>query len=134
MTRGEKNCNPGNIERNATKWRGMAPNQTDARFVVYTDPVDGIRAIGIVVLSYYRRHKLKTVRGIINRWAPPVENDSNSYVTAVCKQCSVDPDDTIKVDNPDALESLIRAIIHHENGRVIYSDDQIRKSVEMALA
>jgi hypothetical protein len=134
MTRGERNNNPGNIDRNATKWQGMAPLQTDPRFVVFTDAVFGIRALACVLLSYYRKHDLKTVRSIINRWAPPVENNSDAYVDAVCRQCSVEPDDILNPETDSCLEMLVRAIIKHENGEVIYDDATIMRGVEMALA
>lgn len=135
MTRGERNFNPGNIDRNATKWQGMAADQSgDSRFVVFVDPVFGIRALARVVLSYYRKNHLNTVRDIIDRWAPPVENDTGAYVNAVCKDCGVQPDDPINPEDPDTLEQLARGIIQHENGRVVYDDATIVKGIEMALA
>lgn len=135
MTRGERNCNPGNIDRNATKWQGMSPDQSgDDRFIVFTSAEFGIRALAKVLLSYSRDHHLNTVRGMINRWAPPVENDSDAYINAVCQQCSVEPDDPINPENDACLEMLVRAIIKHENGRVMYDDATIMKGVEMALA
>lgn len=135
MTRGERNNNPGNIDRNATKWQGMAHDQSgDPRFVVFTSAEFGIRALAKVLLSYSRDHHLNTVRGIINRWAPPVENNTDSYVDAVCRQCSVDPDDIVNPENDACLEMLVRAIIKHENGEVIYDDATIMRGVEMALA
>lgn len=135
MTRGERNNNPGNIDRNATKWQGAASDQSgDSRFIVFTSAEYGIRALAKVVLDYYRKHALSTVRAIIDRWAPPNENDTGAYVDAVCKQCSVDADDPINPENPDCLEQLVRGIIQHENGRVAYTDAEIVKGVDMALA
>lgn len=134
MTRGERNNNPGNIDRNATKWQGMAPLQTDPRFVVFTSAEFGIRALACVLLSYSRKHGLNTVRGMIDRWAPPVENDTGAYVDAVCRQCSVEPDDIVNPENDSCLEMLVRAIIKHENGEVIYDDATIMRGVEMALS
>lgn len=134
-TRGERNNNPGNIDRDATQWQGMAADQSnDDRFIIFTAPEFGIRAIGKELLSYYQKHGLNTVRGIINRWAPPVENDTGAYVSAVANQCGVDPDASVTPTDPDCMEQLIRGIIQHENGRIIYDDATIVKSVEDALA
>ena len=134
-TRGERNRNPGNIDRtDNTTWQGMASPQTDARFVVFTDPVFGIRALGKVILTYYRKHGLNTVAGIIGRWAPPGENDNLAYVNHVCDLLHVDQDTVLNVDDPDCLEGLVRAIIAHENGRVAYDDATIIKAVDSALA
>ena len=135
MTRGERNFNPGNIERNATRWQGMAPDQSgDDRFVVFVSPEFGIRAIAKILLNYYRDYSLNTVRKIIGRWAPSNENDTDSYINAVCRQCTVSPDDIINPSNDACLEMLVRSIIHHENGEVIYDDATIIRGVEMALS
>jgi uncharacterized protein (DUF169 family) len=117
----------------------MAKEQADSRFVVFTDPVYGIRALAKCLLTYSRLHEGKstdidTVREVINRWAPPVENDTGAYVDAVAKEVCVHPDEPIKIDDPDTLERLVRAIIRHENGRVIYSDAEIVSGIDKALA
>lgn len=133
-TRGERNHNPGNIDRNATKWQGMAEDQSgDPRFVVFKDDVSGIRALAKVLLSYQRKHGLKTVRQIINRWAPPVENDTGAYVNHVAKLLNVGPDDAVDVSQPEILEPLVVAIIKHENGRCIYDDATIVAAIDQAL-
>lgn len=134
-TRGERNNNPGNIDRNAIKWQGMAEDQSgDVRFVVFETPVDGIRALAKVILSYRLKYGLNTVRSIIDRWAPPGENDTGAYVKDVSQQLSVSPDSLIKPETAETLEMLVRAIIKHENGRCIYKDADIAKAISMALA
>lgn len=132
-TRGERNSNPGNIDRNAIKWQGMSPVQSDPRFVVFTHPQWGIRALAKTLLTYYRKHGLTTVRDIVDRWAPPKENDTNAYVRHVGEKLGVSGDDVIDVEDPCVLEALVRAIIVHENGRCLYEDELIVKAVDMAL-
>jgi hypothetical protein len=131
-TRGESNCNPGNLERNGTKWKGMCEQQTDARFVSFQTPQYGIRALATVLLTYYRQHNLKTISGIVKRFAPPTENDTQSYIMAVSQEVGVKPDEIINVSNRDTLEKLVTAIIRHENGRVPYSPDIIRAGIDLA--
>ena len=134
-TRGEFNNNPGNIDRTAIVWNGMTADQSgDPRFVVFNTPEDGIRALAKVLLSYYRKHGLNTVRQIVNRWAPPNENDSGAYVNHVAGTLGVGPDAVIDVTDPDVLERLVKAIIAHENGRVIYDDAVIVAAIDRALA
>ena len=133
-TRGERNHNPGNIDRHdSTLWQGMAHDQTDSRFVVFSDPHYGIRALAKVLLSYYRKHGLNTVHGIIDRWAPPSENNTGAYVNHVASILGVGIDAQIDVDDPATLETLVRAIIEHENGRCIYADSDLIKGVDAAL-
>ena len=140
-TRGERNFNPGNIERNATKWKGMSPNQSrDSRFVVFIDPVWGIRALARVLLTYSRVYPqdtpqdIDTLREIINRWAPPVENDTGAYVKAVAANVGVGPDEAIDVTDEWVMKALVTAIIKHENGRCIYDEDVLEDGVQRALA
>lgn len=115
--RGIRNYNPGNLVRNDTRWQGMALDQSgDSRFVVFSHPVWGIRAIARTLITYQDAHRLRTVRGIIQRWAPAHENDTAAYVRSICQRLQVRPDQAIDVyDYPTMLE-LVRAIVRHENG------------------
>ena len=134
QTRGERNNNPGNIDRTTILWQGMANDQsTDSRFIVFEAATWGIRALGKVLLGYYRVHGLNTVRGLIDRWAPPSENNSGAYVNHVASQMGVGIDAPLTVDDPECLEGLCRAIIQHENGHVSYDDATIIKAVDSAL-
>ena len=135
QTRGERNCNPGLIDRNGgTLWQGMAEVQTDSRFVTFTDPVFGIRALAKVLLSYYRKHHLYTVHAIIDRWAPPSENNTGAYINHVASELGVGIDAPVDLEDPGMLEALVKAIIEHENGHCAYGDDTIRKGIDSALA
>ena len=134
QTRGEKNCNPGNIERNATLWQGMAADQSaDSRFIVFINPGWGIRALAKILLTY-NKQGLNTVRKIIDKWAPPVENDTGAYVNHVAEMVGVDEDTVIQVRDPETLELLTKGIIAHENGRIIYDDALIVSAIDMALS
>src|SRR5471032_760738 len=69
-TRGERNRNPGNIERDGSPWQGLASDRSlDDKFCVFTDVLYGVRALANVLLTYQRVYGLKTLREIINRWA-----------------------------------------------------------------
>jgi hypothetical protein len=130
-TRGERNANPMNLRRTGTRWVGMAEKQTD-EYVTFTDPAYGIRAGAKVLLTYQRKHKLRTVSRIINRWAPPHENATTNYINFVAQKLGVDPEERIDVENRDTLTKLVKAIIRFENGRCIYSDATIRSGVALA--
>jgi len=134
QTRGERNNNPGNIDRNATVWKGMSDVQPDVRFIRFNTPEYGIRALAKTLLTYNKKYGLCTVEQIIDRWAPPVENDTGAYIARVCDALDCEPDKAINMESPTNLETLVRAIIKHENGRCIYSDKTIQDGVDMALA
>lgn len=132
-SRGLRNNNPGNIDRNETKWQGMAADQsTDPRFVVFTAPQYGIRAMAKVLMTYQQRYGCDTIRKIINRWAPPSENNTGAYVASVAASCGVGPDDVIDVDSVAIMLPLVKAIIVHENGENPYADSLVTEGLRMA--
>lgn len=132
--RGIRNHNPGNIDRTKEKWQGMSEDQSsDSRFVVFKAPEYGIRALCKVLLNYQRKYGLRTVKEIINRWAPPVENDTGSYVRQVSDAVGVEPDEKIDVQNKALLRAMASAIIQHENGQQPYSAATIDLGVTLAL-
>lgn len=129
LTRGERNNNPGNIRLvKSVAWHGQSEEQDDSAFVQFIDPVYGIRAIARIMRSYEREGML-TLTDAIDRWAPPNENNSRAYIDAVCAQCGVSASD--RVDFAAIMPQLVRAIIFHENGRCIYSDELINEGVSM---
>jgi len=132
--RGIRNNNPGNIDRTAEKWQGMAADQSnDSRFVVFSAPVWGLRALAKVLLSYQRKHGLCTPAAIIGRWAPPVENDTGAYARQVAKALGVGVGDQIDLQQPETLQRILPAIVQHENGQQPYPATLIAEAVRLAL-
>lgn len=131
-TRGIRNNNPGNIDRHeGTTWAGMDPDQSaDSRFVVFEHPQDGIRAMARVLRNYQRIHRLNTLTQMINRWAPPNENNSQAYVNAVSRETGLPANEPINLNDDAVLSRLLAAIIHHENGSQPYDDQTILQGVE----
>jgi len=130
MTRGERNCNPGNI-RKGDDWAGMAPEQPDADFVTFTEPKFGIRAIVKILLTYASRGWC-TPRQVIVHWAPPSENNTDAYIDAVCSSCGTGPDSQLDLKNFAVLGQMVRAIIKHENGEQPYDDETISDGIMLA--
>lgn len=128
MTRGLRNNNPGNI-RHGDKWQGMAAEQKDKSFVTFTTPEYGIRAMTRILRTYYARG-IVSVRQMISTWAPPNENDTESYVLSVAKKLNVSPD--AMITNLDiVLPDLIAAIIRQENGVQPYSITTINSGIAL---
>lgn len=128
--RGIRNNNPGNIERvDGVRWQGEAKDQSsDDRFVVFTEPKFGIRAIARTLITYQDKRqakdgsKIDTIAEIIDRWAPAAENNTSAYINNVADLMNLGTDDNIDVYHWDIMKPLVEAIITHECGTQPYSD------------
>jgi hypothetical protein len=133
QSRGYRNRNPGNIEHNpANKWLGLADPPSDDRFCRFVSHAHGIRALALLLMAYQDRHDLRTVRAIINRFAPKTENPTGSYVAAVARGMGVGPDALIDVHDPQVMHDLVAGIIRFELGGQPYSENELWAGLEMA--
>lgn len=130
--RGIRNNNPGNL-RWGDPWQGLVPaaQRTDKAFCQFVAPAWGIRAIAVTLITYQDKRRagdgspIDTVREIIQRWAPAIENDTASYVRAVASAVGVGPDvESVDVHRYDVMATLVRAIIRHENGNPVDWHDE----------
>ncbi len=133
MPRGIRANNPGNIDyHKGTDWLGLDNPPSDGRFCRFTAPEYGIRVIAKLLLKYSAKYGLKTVRGLIGRWAPPVENDTGAYAKHVAARLGVGVDDPVDVTRPVVMRGLIEGIILHENGANPYTAAQIGEGMRRA--
>lgn len=132
--RGLRNRNPGNIryvEGITSKYEGCTGS--DGAFCIFDTDRHGIRALCRLLLVYQTKHGLNTVRGCIDRWAPPSENDTAAYIDAVSRALNVAPDDEIDLHLDFVLAGFASAIIRHENGQQPYAPGEILAAAHEAL-
>jgi hypothetical protein len=108
------NNNPGNLR----------PPGASTGFQSFATPEAGLAALD-GNLKAYGDKGINTISGVINRWAPPGENDTGAYVSDVSKRLGVDPNAKIDLGNPLVRQALGTAIAIHENGsRILTSPAQ----------
>lgn len=136
MTRGIDCNNPMNIMMSDKKWQGEIRPTRDPqeRLCTFDCMENGVRAGAKTLITYYRVHGLKTVRQILNRYAPPEENNTAAYIDAVCERIGVQPDELLYMEKRDTVDDLVGAIIHHEQGTDCCTEEQIFGGVDRALA
>lgn len=127
---GIRQNNPGNIRATGIPWQGA--NGAQGGFQTFDTPVNGIRAAARN-LETYGQHGINTVEGIVNRWAPPSENNTGAYVQAVSQALGVDPKAPLNMNDPKVLQGLTSAIIQHENGQNPYSAAIMGQGVASAM-
>ena len=128
--RGIRNNNPGNIRHTGTQWAGLSVPPSDGEF--FTEPKWGIRALARVLRVYQTKYGICTISGIIRRWAPTIENDTNSYIKSVCHQTGFGAGSELNLFDDDTMLALVKAIIQHENGQQPYSNEQLLEGIRCA--
>ena len=128
--RGIRNHNPGNL-RHGPRWIGLAPVQGDPDFARFAKPEFGIRALAKLLLGY-RRRGIRTLGGLVARYAPASENDCRAYEDALCLALGVRRTAAVDWSDPLTMRTLVAAIIKHENGRQPYSNGMLNEGLRRA--
>lgn len=124
--RGERNNNPGNL--NFAGQAGASLERPGGRFARFESSFDGLRALSRQLMLYAGRG-INSVDKIISTWAPPSDNNNTAaYIQAVSQRLGVNPQMALNMQDPQTMSALMSSIIHHENGRNIYSRDLINKA------
>lgn len=126
VKRGERNNNPGNL--NFAGQSGASLERPGGRFARFETAYDGLRALSRQLMLYAGRG-INSVEKIISTWAPASDNNNTpAYIQAVSKRLGVNPQAALNMNDPQTMSALMGSIIHHENGRNIYSRDLINKA------
>ena len=116
MSRGLKNNNPGNIRITKDKWQGLRERQEDKAFFQFKTMEYGYRALIRTLQNYRLKWGCKTVSDFINRWAPPVENNTSGYISRVCKEMQVPNSYVPDINDKATMCAFAAAISQVENG------------------
>ncbi len=108
--------NPGNLRNSfSIIWSGQT-GQTRG-FCDFDTLDNGARALCLDLKNAQLLHGLNTVASIIPHYAPPNENDTQAYISAVCQDMGVNPTDPLNLLTSGPLLSLASAVWHHEQGQ-----------------
>ena len=108
--------NPLDIRRDGTAWEGLSESQPDPAFCLFNSMAFGFRAAFRILITYADHYQISTVKGVITRWAPPTENDTDSYVASVCKRTGFGPDQVINIKSYADGSKLLYAMAEVECG------------------
>ena len=97
LPRGIRNNNPLNIRLSSDKWQGQRPLSSspegEKSFCQFESMAYGWRAaFRLLCHTYYGKYKLRTIRALITRWAPPKENNTEAYIRRVTDRIGIGPD------------------------------------------
>ncbi len=117
--RGERNNNPGNIDYNPRNpWQGQLPHDPaiEARFCRFQSPEYGIRAIYKLLQTYQTKYGLNSVKAIINKYAPPNENNTTGYINRAAADIGIGINDHLNTKDKKTGIALATAIVGVELG------------------
>jgi hypothetical protein len=115
MPRGLRNNNPLNIRHSADRFRGEIAG-TDKSFKTFSSLAYGYRA-AFVILGTYLSQGCNTIEKIISRWAPPAENDTESYISQVERYSGVPRHKELTSASGTEYMMIVAAMSFVENGQ-----------------
>ena len=116
------------------KWAGQS-GEDDAPggpFAVFLTVPEGWRAACVNLLTYQDKHGLRTVRGLIDRWAPDKENDTSAYQLSVSEQTGFGLDQEIDLHDGPTMLKLVTAMAHVEDSSAVWNQDQKLAGLRLA--
>lgn len=132
IPRGIRNNNPGNLRVSGSQWKGKVPLHLNTDYNCQTGQIVrsfeqfetwplGVRALIVLLRGYIERDGLRTIQQIINKYAPPVENNTGSYVTRLASYAGISPTTPISF-NKESMRRIVRGIALIENGQECVSN------------
>lgn len=115
-TRGLRNNNPGNIRLSRTLWQGEVRPSKDNAFCQFRSMAYGYRALIRLLQNYRKNNGCRTMADFINRWAPPVENNTLGYISRVCREMHVPASYVPDVNDEATMCAFAAAVSLVENG------------------
>lgn len=122
MSRGLSNNNPGNIRNSNTKYLGEVRPSHDVAFKQFKTMAWGYRAM-FVLLHTYSRYGYRTLRQMISRYAPPIENHTEIYIDQVSRWADVFVDTPLDTLDPAVMIPVVAAMSRMENGIAAVDSD-----------
>ena len=123
MSRGIKNCNPGNIRQSKIRYDGERLPSRDSKFKEFESMAYGYRAMFVLLDTYSRRYGLCTIRQMLNRYAPPSENFTEGYIRFVSEMTGIAPDELLNSRAARDMVPVVAAMSQIENGVPAVMDD-----------
>lgn len=120
---------PGNYVMPDAIGYAQRTSKSQSLFVIFSDVAAGHRAHQNVVKRIYGN---STIAGMITKYAPPSENDTQGYIDKVTSAAKVSPSDVINTLSDEKLDAVSAAMEKHE-GYVPGVIKQLGKSTQVTL-
>lgn len=137
--RGIRNNNPGNLNYVGQNGATLEDHATP-RFARFNSAFEGFAALGKQIKAYYNGtskaagyQKLQSVEDIISRFAPASENNTQAYINKLSKMLGVGRGDSLNIQDPQVLATLMNGVTQIENGKNPYAPEMVLKAAQSAV-
>lgn len=120
---GLKIKNPFNI-RKGEEWVGKKDIARigTGLFVEFVDVKYGVRAAFVTLKTYMDKYNINTINGIINRWAPKNENETERYISFIESETGINRNKTLTFGKEE-FYPIARAMAKQETGYKITNNE-----------
>jgi hypothetical protein len=98
------------------RYKGEKAQSSDESFRQFESIEWGYRAMFVLLHTYAIKHRCNTLRKIINRYAPPIENHTESYLRRVAYATHLSADEKIVSTDAATMTAVVAAMSEVENG------------------
>jgi hypothetical protein len=113
--RGIRNNNPLNIRHNADVFQGEITGN-DKSFKTFSTMPYGYRAGFTILHTYLTKYGCNTIEKIISRFAPPIENNTQAYISTAVKYSGVAANEILTATSGGKYILIVSAMSFVENG------------------
>lgn len=119
--------NPGNIRENNQGFQGQLADSGNG-FAAFDSAANGFRAMLVILHSYISKDGVNTINSIINRYAPPSDNNpTQTYINNVSNWTGIPASHVLDssflaLDAGNGITGLAKAMVRQE-GNVISDSD-----------
>lgn len=115
-------------------WQGAALVQPHKEVVAFADLRSAMRAGARLVRNYQLYHKIRTIDGVVNRYAPAADkrNHTQNYIAFVARETGFGPTQKLDFTLGRDLLRVIAAIVIFEQGYQPFTSWEYVRAVEDA--
>ena len=105
---------------NANNFGNVRPVGASTGFQQPKTPEEGLQILDNNLKAYGDKG-INTLAGVISRWAPPSENDTQALIKAAAQRLIIDPNQPIDLKNPAVRQAVGTAIMIQEKGKGLFT-------------
>jgi hypothetical protein len=116
---------------NANNFGNVRPVGASTGFQQPKTPEEGLQILDNNLKAYGDKG-INTLAGVISRWAPPSENDTQALIKAAAQRLSIDPNQPLDLKNPAVRQAIGTAIMIQEKGKGLFASAPAQAAAQPA--